>query len=383
VLLLVFGGCLYVLGPWLLPVRIIEGPYVQQTGCDRAIVIWYTTRPLRAGEAEFVLCLGRDDRLVPIQPARRRNRVVLTDLEPGQTYLYRVRLGRRLLAQASLRTASLPTEGCSFIVLGDSGVGGQAQYLLARRMRDLDPDFVLHTGDVVYPDGERDDYLDRFFAPYRELLAKVSFWPTLGNHDWDSDGGAAYLEVFELPENGPQELPPETNYWFDYGPVRAAVVNSNLSEQVLADAVAPWLRQVFASCPASWRFVVLHHPPYTAAKHRPCDRVQRALVPAFEEARVDVVFGGHNHLYERTVPLRAGQAVGVGEGVVYVVSGAGGAKLYPALPPDQRPFYIAAQYDARHSFTHVLVNGQTLRLRQVDIDGRVVDEWSFTRPAAD
>jgi hypothetical protein len=383
ILLVVLGGCLYLFGPWLLPVRIIEGPYLQQVGSNRAIALWYTTRPLRPGEAQFTVCFGSDERPVPFDSVGRRNRAVLTDLEPGQTYPYRLHLGRRVLAQASLRTAELPTQACSFVVLGDSGVGGQAQYRLARRICDVDPDFVLHTGDVVYPGGEREGYPNRFFAPYRELLAKACFWPTLGNHDWEGTGGAAYLEVFELPENGPAELPPETNYWFDYGPVRVAVINSNLSEQVLAGAVAPWLRQVFASGPASWRLVVLHHPPYTAAKHRPSEQVQRALVAAFEEARVAVVFSGHNHLYERTVPLRGGQAVAADEGVVYVVSGAGGARLYPALPPEQRPSYIAAQFDARHSFTHVLASQQTLRLRQIDIDGRLVDEWSLVCPAAD
>jgi hypothetical protein len=36
---------------------------------------------------------------------------------------------------------------------------------------------------------------------------------------------------------------------------------------------------------------------------------------------VDLVFAGHDHVYERTVPIR---------GVSYVLSGGGGRRLYPA-----------------------------------------------------
>ncbi len=39
------SGGLYAAAPWLLPVRIVEGPMVQMATPDSATLIWYTSRP--------------------------------------------------------------------------------------------------------------------------------------------------------------------------------------------------------------------------------------------------------------------------------------------------------------------------------------------------
>jgi 3',5'-cyclic AMP phosphodiesterase CpdA len=41
---------------------------------------------------------------------------------------------------------------------------------VARLLGHLEPDLVLHTGDVVYPAGQERHYDRRFFAPYRNLI---------------------------------------------------------------------------------------------------------------------------------------------------------------------------------------------------------------------
>ena len=120
----------------------------------------------------------------------------------------------------------------------------------------------LHTGDLVYHRGQRSHYPDRFFAPYRELLAQVNFWPCLGNHDVAKpDLGAPYLDVFELPENGPAGLPAERSYWFDYAAARVAVIDSNVEEAALRDTVAPWLSEVMSP---PWGVFTPHKTPVTS-----------------------------------------------------------------------------------------------------------------------
>ena len=208
----------------------------------------------------------------------------------------------------------------------------------------------------------------------------MCFWPCLGNHDIaEPDLGAPYLEVFELPENGPTGSTPERSYWFDYAAARIAVIDINLDEPQLRDVVAPWLTDVMSEPGPRWKFVSLHHPPYTGGAYQPDQRVQNALVPVFEAVGVDIVFAGHDHMYQRTAPIRAGEVVEEGAGVVYVVSGAGGALIYDALPPDQRPAYVIALNDEVHSFTRVNIDGDTLRLRQIAVDGEVIDDWTLRK----
>jgi len=381
--------------PWLLPAFIWEGPLVQMASGQGMTLVWYMTRPVSHG---LTVTVGEEGRLFPVETEGSRCRAVVTGLEPGRSYPYAIRLGRRSLAEDELRTNKPPGEPFTFIVLGDSGRGSQEQYRLAHGMIALDPDFVLHTGDVVYSAGQRENYRERFFEPYAPLLARVNFWPCLGNHDvYEPDLGRPYHEVFELPENGPPEQPPERNYWFDYADARIAVIDSNVDAAALAEQTAPWLENVLSQTSARWKFVVFHHPPYTAGHYPPDQRIQNTLVPVFESTSVDVVFNGHDHMYQRTLPLRGGVPAGTdaspgagleGEppgapppapGVVYIVTGAGGARLYQALPPEQRPPYCAALNDAVHSFTYVSVAGAELALRQIDIEGRIIDEWTLRK----
>lgn len=96
-------------------------------------------------------------------------------------------------------------EEFSFLVLGDSGTGRHrndspqrevAKYVMAKGQ---DAHFVLHTGDVVYLVGSREQYFYNFIEPYREFLQggenpkeiaydqmifKIPFFPVIGNHDY-------------------------------------------------------------------------------------------------------------------------------------------------------------------------------------------------------
>jgi len=199
-LLILVGLGVYGIWPWLLPAFIYEGPMVQMAGEHQVTLVWYMTRPVRDGLA---VQIGHDQRTFSVESNNHRCRVTLTDLEAGQALPYTITLGRRTLAQAELRTNKPAGEPFTFIAFGDSGKGSQEQYRLAAYMTVADPDFLLHTGDVVYGAGERRKYRERFFVPYEELLRRVNLWPSLGNHDvYEPSLGKPYLEIFELPENG-------------------------------------------------------------------------------------------------------------------------------------------------------------------------------------
>ena len=153
-----------------------------------------------------------------------------------------------------------------------------------------------------------------------------------------------------------------------------------MDEAALTERIAPWLRETMTGCDAAWKFIALHHAPYTAGvKYGPDQRIIKTLVPVFEAVGIDIVFAGHDHLYERMLPLRTGQIAEPGQGIVYIVTGAGGAALYAAKPPAERPAYVAALENQRHSFTFVQIDGHDLRLQQIDLNGELVDEWAMTK----
>jgi hypothetical protein len=365
---------LYAIAPWILPVRIIEGPLVQLPAPDGVTLVWFTSRP---AECTLEVQFADEVRPVSVTADGRRHEARVTGLEPDHPYPYHIRTGSRSLSDEGIRfeTPRRPDQRFAFVVFGDSGKGSQAQYLLAAEMNRFQPlpDFLLHTGDVVYPDGARRDYEAKFFAPYRHLISRVAFWPCLGNHDVDDDGAALpYQRVFTLPDNGPPETPPEHNYWFEYANCRVVVLDSNADTHTLADRIAPWAAEVLARPGVAWRFVSLHHPPYNAGKYQPDARIQEQLVPVFERTGVDIVFAGHDHNYQRLGPLRGGTPADWPDGVLYIITGAGGAHLY--APEQPAPEYLRASDFEQHSYTHVVVEGRTLTLRQINRAGDVLDE---------
>lgn len=387
------GWLLYFASPWILPLSIVEGPLVQQAQPTSVRIVWYTSRPAKA-TLELTTPGGR--RSLEAERSGRRARVQVDGLSPGEEYAYRVAGEGRELGAAVVRTAKPPGRPFRFIVFGDSGRASREQFALAARMTGFDPDFLLHTGDLIYGAGQRSRYRARFFVPYREMIARVAFWPSLGNHDVARpELGAGYREVFELPENGPEGLPPEANYWFDYADARFVVLDSNGDERIeergergrareanLRERIAPWIERAFADAPP-WRIAVFHHPPYTAGAYAGDDDIQRSVVPALERAGVQLVFNGHDHMYQRSHPLRGGAPAPAGRGIVYVVTGAGGAKLYKADPADPRRAWIAALDNSVHSFTLVDADTAAMRLRQVAIDGRVLDDFTLPRATAE
>jgi len=376
--------------PWLLPIRVYEGPMVQMATANAVTLVWYTTRP---ADCEVVVNSGGAERVVAAAPTGKRQVARIEGLEPGTTYTYQIRVVRRNLTdKLTFQTNRLPGQRFSFLVFGDSGRATREQYALADDMLAVEPqpDFVLHTGDVVYGDGARKRYHDRFFAPYASLLARVNLWPCLGNHDVaKQDSGEptgeagqelGYQEVFELPQNGPAGLPPDHNYYFDYASCRVAVVDTNADTDTLRDRIAPWLQEVLSAPGPRWKFVVYHHATYTAGRYKNDLRPRQLLVPTIEAAGVDVVFNGHDHNYQRTMPLRGEQIVPLGQGTVYVITGAGGAQLYD-VPAEGRPPYVAFVDDHEHSFTQVTVDGDTLTLRQIAIGGKTVDTVTWHKLA--
>jgi 3',5'-cyclic AMP phosphodiesterase CpdA len=352
------------------------GPMLQDVGTNAVTVVWWSSRPgpgalaLRAPDGEF--------RREPAQRTGSRFEARIDGLRPSTAYGYWVEIGGRdnLHIPGILRTAPLPGTPFSFLVFGDSGSGKAAQYRLAAVMARHQAELVLHTGDLVYRKGELRDYRRKFHRPYREILASAPFYPVLGNHDTHTDNGRPFLDTFSLPTNGPPSLGAERCYWFDYGDARFVAVDSTLPAKVLADAVAPWLKEVLLASPLAWKLVFFHEPPWAGAHRPPNAKARDILVPAIESGRADVVFCGHNHLYERTHPMREGR-VSPTNGILYIVSGAGGKSLYEEQHGDDP--HIAAYNDKKYSFTLVRSRAGRLDVSQISEDDQILDSVTLNK----
>jgi Calcineurin-like phosphoesterase/Iron/zinc purple acid phosphatase-like protein C len=355
-----------------------SGPMVQQVSSNAFSVVWYDRSPkttkcqARAETGELF-----DVRSINADKFGRRV-ATFKGLAPDTKYTYRLGDGKEDSRSYTTRTAPAPStdapaKGFRILAFGDSGSGDAEQYKLAKEMLNHEPAVAVHTGDLIYPDGERSDYPAKFYDPYAKLIANVPFYPCPGNHDVRTERAAPMFEEFELPTNGPAGETPERNYWFDYGQVRFVAIDTNVYREKLKNIIAPWMEKVLSEPGPRWKICYFHHPVYSNGNYGPTRKLWNTIVPVMEKCGVQLVLSGHDHLFERTFPIRDRKIVKPGKGIVYITTGAGGAELYSEK--SQPIPEIEASFDGSHSFTIIDVDANALKLKQIDIKGAVIDTY--------
>jgi 3',5'-cyclic AMP phosphodiesterase CpdA len=263
-----------------------------------------------------------------------------------------------LLAAAALapgaQDLTLPNRAASlkFGAMGDNGTGESSEYDVGRQMAAYHGRFpfgmVIMLGDNLYGREDRQDFINKFEEPYRPLLqAGVRFYASLGNHDDPNQtryppfnmGGARY-------------------YTYSQGNVRFFALDSNLMD---ARQLA-WIESALRQSSDDWKICYFHHPLYSDGKtHGSQVDLRVVLEPLFVKYGVNVVFSGHDHVYERIKPQR---------GITYFVSGAGGQLRKGDV---RRSNLTAAAFDQDCSFMLIEVSGDDLFFQAISRTGTTVD----------
>jgi 3',5'-cyclic AMP phosphodiesterase CpdA len=246
-----------------------------------------------------------------------------------------------------------------FAAIGDNGTGDQPEYDVARQMdlwhRRFAFDMVIMLGDNMYGSQRAADFVQKFERPFRPLLdAGVKFYASLGNHDNPSNdtykffnmGGARY-------------------YTYTRGNARFFVLDTNsLDATQLA-----WIENALKNSPEQWKIAYFHHPLYSnGRRHGGEVELRVRLEPLFVKYGVNVVYSGHDHIYERIKPQK---------GIQYFVSGAGGELRRGDL---KRSADTAAGFDQDRSFMLNEIDGDDLFFQVVSRTGETVDQGVLHRP---
>jgi HEAT repeat protein len=366
-------------------VVITKGPYLQAATQTSMVVMWETNLAADAkvlyGETS---ALGREAasrvRQRPFDHAQGRPELVegrlhsvnVTGLAPGSRYYYKVVCGAVQSEIYAFKTAPPPdAQRITFVAYGDNRGGIQKHRLIAGQIRRLDPDFIIHTGDMVFNGRLNEHWATQFFDPLKDVISRSPIFPIMGNHEALSD---LYYDYF-CPLNG-HGARSKAYYSFDYGPAHFAAVNV-YEDYRPGSAQHKWLRDDLARAKgAQWRFVYLHFSPFTSGER--CFDIETVetrayLQRVFEEAKVDIVFGGHDHIYERTLPIRGNQRDDT-KGVTYIVAAGGGAALYGVDPQ-----WWSAYAESRNNFCVVTLQGKSLSLEARGLDGEVFDELRISK----
>jgi hypothetical protein len=243
---------------------------------------------------------------------------------------------------------------CRFAVIGDTGTGAQAQYDVGKQMAAYHAKFpftfVIMVGDNIYGTDSAGDFQRKFEAPYKPLLdAGVKFYAALGNHDNPTQNAYTHFNMGRQrfytfkPKDGVRFFALDTNY---------------LDRQQLE-----WLQKELTASGSDWKIPFFHHPLYSSArKHGSQVDLRRQLEPLFVKHGVEVVFAGHDHVYERIKPQK---------GIYYFVSGAGGSLRKGDL--DRRTGLTEVGFDTDYHFMLVEIDGHDMHFQAISRTGQTVD----------
>jgi predicted MPP superfamily phosphohydrolase len=245
-----------------------------------------------------------------------------------------------------------------FAVIGDNGTGERPEYEIAQQMAAFHAKFpfdtVLMLGDNMYGGQKPQDFVDKFEQPYKALLdAGVRFFASLGNHDNQTNR-------FYRPFN----MGGERYYTYIKNNVRFFVLDTDfLDAKQLA-----WIETALRDSRDEWKICYFHHPLYSDGRtHGSQVDLRVVLEPLFTKYGVNVVFSGHDHVYERIKPQK---------GIYYFVSGAGGQLRKGDV---KRSELTAAAFDQDQSFMLVEIDGRDLQFRVISRTGQTVDSGSIKR----
>jgi tartrate-resistant acid phosphatase type 5 len=251
--------------------------------------------------------------------------------------------------------------------MGDFGSGTQAQRDVAAAIVRMGAakafDFGITFGDNFYPTGMTgtDDprWRDWWEALYGPL--GIAFYPSLGNHEWYSDDGAAA----EIAYRSPTWRFPSPYYTFTAGPVQFFVVDTTeiSEEQVL------WLGREVGSSGARWKVVYGHHPVFAPERNAKAGAymavMQERLWPVIR-GRVDAYLCGHQHAMAHMDPR---------DGVRFFMSGGGGAALGKVAKGAPGALFAESSF----GFLTLEADEARMTISIFDTDGKPFDSETITK----
>lgn len=360
------------------------GPYLHLVTPNSINLTWETDRKVSKAIIEYgeKLPLTQEVQVpAPGAPEVESTHFIQTytldGLKAATPYFYNIKLtddsGATIESGVlTFATADSTANPFSFAILGDTEARPHVNHQVARLIWDERPNFIINLGDLT--DGGKEphkfEWNQEYFTGMTALTSRIPVFPVAGNGEGDLYW---YKRYHQLPD-------PEGYYTFTYGDAQFFMLDSNQKDQFDEGGEQyQWLEEQLKASTATWKFVAHHHAPYSSDENDYGDSWKEAsnlgdlrirkIVPLYEKYGVDIVFFGHLHTYQRTLPILE-QAIDQRNGVIYLQGGGGGGNLEDFTPT--RSWFSAKTYRGHHYFTINIV-GEELHMKMFDTEGRMRD----------
>lgn len=235
---------------------------------------------------------------------------------------------------------------------------------------------VLALGDLLAPRTTLNDF-QRSYEPTWGQFKDITL-PVVGNHEYAGDGARGYFDYFNGPGARTGRAGKTRLGWHRTRLGRWLVLGLNSNCRRVAcsgrSRQAMWLRRTIrkdrrSRQPSSCILAFWHHPRFSSGRHGNTYDIG-AFWRILRNRRADVVLNGHDHLYERFVPLSPSGAPDPG-GITQFTVGKGGRSLFSFVgePHPGSDARIAGRFGILR--LRLLANG--FRWLFLATDGQVLD----------
>ncbi len=383
--------------------QVTRGPYLQKGTPTSVLVRWRTATPTDS-RVQFGRALGNLNQTAEDATLTTNHQVTLTGLLPDSRYFYTI--GSTVFSLAggadhSFVTAPTVAKPTRVWVIGDAGTATANQ----RAVRDAYYNYAgnrytdvwLMLGDNAYGGGSESEYQNALFNIYPELLRQTVAWSCIGNHETYSTGDLnnfPYLNIFSPPVNGEAGGEPSGTkkyFSFDYGNIHFVSLDSMTVSRATGGAMYQWLERDLMANTKDWLIVFFHHPPYTKGSHDSDNgntfdpelvQMRENFLPLLESYGVDLVLGGHSHIYERSYLLDGhyGYSASLNRATMIKNLGNGdpagdGSYIKPTTGPqaNQGAVYIVAGSAGQATFRTSPTNHPVMRVSLLKLGSLVLD----------
>jgi acid phosphatase type 7 len=228
-----------------------------------------------------------------------------------------------LLACVAAVLAAIPVFGRTATVTlagaGDIASCSQTNDSATARLLGNMPGTVFTLGDNVYSNGTATQFVNCYDPTWGRHKARTR--PTLGNHDYNTNGSSAYFNYFGARAG----TRGKGYYSYHRGNWHIVALNSNCDKVGGCGIDSPqgrWLRNDLANNPSRCTLAYWHHPLYASGTGSNAPEV-KPFWKILHNRGAEVILAGHAHRYERYAKLTPGGARSA-NGIRQFIVGTGG-----------------------------------------------------------
>lgn len=291
--------------------------------------------------------------------------ILLSNLKENTEYEYYVGDGTNNSKTYAFKT--LPTKEVEIVFLGDPQNTNETGYQITKKTLDAafkrvpNANLLMYAGDIV-DDVTINSQWEAFHKVLEGYNTSVITAAATGNHDVITSYSRPFITSLTPLQNGIETI--GASYSFEIGNACICVIDTESAS--LFDEEAEWLKSVMSKTDKDFKIVLMHRSPYASNYDEPYIRDYWPSV--FEEAKVDLVLSGHDHVYASTTMLGKEKTT-TDKGVTYVVGGACGQKYYNANNISSR-YWLDVVYDEDVPvYTTIKIKDGALKLESYALKG--------------